>query len=464
MLGLLLLPLSVQAMHPDVNIAKENQEKLDLGLWRNAHAGDTAAVAASLRAGANPNAEANFEVIHGILQSNNCLWYSQPILSYVVGSCYTGPASARESMVKVLLAAKADPNQISKRTVLSEAAASGEPKMVELLIAAGAQVNQLDRLGESALEGTLYRINERIEKRLDPIPGQREAVKALINHHTDVNLASRHGLTGLVWAVKTHDVELVKLLLGAQAQPSVVSTRGQGPFSEVILSDDSHIASLLVAANEDRDVPFEGLLEHARGEVKEVFEDEYIPVVQTAKLNPRKGLKQAIQCGYHGLVKTLLGQLALLLPEQEFETFASLATAEVVHVNERKLANDLDFPEEREEEQEKIVSLFNNYRTVLQLVRVNNKAGALIMAIEFGCCALVKTLVNQAAFRRDQIAYFGGLAKSLYSKTGYCVYKEIGAALAKKMIVHRAFLGAMANGMRLPNEVTAIIARYNLSN
>lgn len=491
-LSLLLLPLSMQAMD-QVDAAQEKQKKLDLELWYHAHRGDDFAVKNVLLEGANPNAVGTHDVINNLLPKDNRVFYGQSILNYVVGSSYPRCAHSKVSITKELLAAKADPNHISNSSVLSRAVLAGEPEIAELLIKAGARVNDLDNVGESVIESALYRINECVEKYYscpanDPelpkiralVDRKRAAVKVVLNHNPDVNLPSQRGLiaslmcdvnlplqrgvTALMWAVRARDVELVKLLLNAQAKPTLTSSRGDMPFLEAVLQDNWHIAMLLRAANEDMHFPFDEIMKFARAPVQEVV-TYYKQLIEIAKGNPDAGLRCAIKKGLSGLVKTLLGQLALFLTEQEFEEFILLAQGQVAEVAKIKAQGDLGFPE-LEDEQAKIVLLFNNYKELRQLVKVN-KAGALFKAIEFGYCGFVKILLEKVTFKRHQLDYFSRFGKEQYSKTGYSVHKEICALLVNRMKVYYAFSGTIGTidgtELRLPEEVIGRIARFNMS-
>src|SRR5690606_39403728 len=77
----------------------------------------------------------------------------------------------------------------------------------------------------------------------------------------DVNVpeASGNGTTALHWAVYQHDVELVRTLLDAGADPSVRNLFGSTPLMEAAIVGHAEIIGLLLDAGADVESPsYEG--------------------------------------------------------------------------------------------------------------------------------------------------------------------------------------------------------------
>jgi uncharacterized protein len=81
--------------------------------------------------------------------------------------------------------------------------------------------------------------------------GDREAVRALIDKHADVNTPAADGTTPLAWAVEADDAELAQMLLKAGADPKVANRYGVTPLSLAATNRDAPLVSVLLKAGAD---------------------------------------------------------------------------------------------------------------------------------------------------------------------------------------------------------------------
>jgi ankyrin repeat protein len=79
----------------------------------------------------------------------------------------------------------------------------------------------------------------------------KEAVRALIQKHADVNAAQPDGATALHWAAHWNDLEAVNLLLAAGANPNAANRYGTTPLSEAAAAGSAPIVGALLKAGAD---------------------------------------------------------------------------------------------------------------------------------------------------------------------------------------------------------------------
>jgi ankyrin repeat protein len=179
-------------------------------------------------------------------------------------------SAGREEMVKVLLAAKADPNLAADKwgqAPLHIAADQKNSNILTLLLAAGANSNAERQDGATALYIAVERNQPAMVKILlaahaDPdFPGGRDAETALHNavqqKETEcmkLLLAAKanpnvsggyYNVTPLYYAAQKGDLEAVRLLLAAKADPNAVDEKGKSVFD---VSADSAVESALKKA------------------------------------------------------------------------------------------------------------------------------------------------------------------------------------------------------------------------
>jgi len=116
--------------------------------------------------------------------------------------------------VKRLLKAGANSSSViqdkNRRSALILATAKGHTKIVTLLLSSGAEVNYRDNAGLTALNWAAMR--------------QKNAVASqLLIWHADVNTYDNNGVTPLMYAVGTHNVELIQLLAKSGANLNATS-------------------------------------------------------------------------------------------------------------------------------------------------------------------------------------------------------------------------------------------------
>lgn len=121
----------------------------------------------------------------------------------------------QDEIVKALLANGADINAKNNfdNTALLLAAYRGQTEIVKLLLENGADINAKNRSGDTALWCAVY----------DDRCGHPELIKLLINKGVDVNTSHEYGYTPLIKAVLSNNIETVKILLAAGANPNVKS-------------------------------------------------------------------------------------------------------------------------------------------------------------------------------------------------------------------------------------------------
>jgi ankyrin repeat protein len=79
----------------------------------------------------------------------------------------------------------------------------------------------------------------------------KEAIRALVKQHADLNAAQPDGTTALHWAAHWSDAELVDLLLRAGANAKAVNRYGATPLSEAVASGSAAMIESLLKAGAD---------------------------------------------------------------------------------------------------------------------------------------------------------------------------------------------------------------------
>jgi ankyrin repeat protein len=158
--------------------------------------GDSARIDALLKAGADPNATAQFgtPALHWRVEADDL------------------PG------VRRLLKAGADANVLTERGIspLSLAIANGNPAMVEALLDAGAKADQLEPGGETLLMRAAD-------------GGVLKVVELLLRRGTPVDTRETMGQTALMFAARAGHADIVATLLAHGAQPNVATPLGRTP-------------------------------------------------------------------------------------------------------------------------------------------------------------------------------------------------------------------------------------------
>jgi uncharacterized protein len=79
----------------------------------------------------------------------------------------------------------------------------------------------------------------------------REALQALVRQHADLDATQADGSTALQWAAHWNDLDAVKLLLGAGANPKLANHYGVTPVSEAAAAGNAAMIEALLEAGAD---------------------------------------------------------------------------------------------------------------------------------------------------------------------------------------------------------------------
>ncbi len=150
-------------------------------------------------------------------------------------------------VVKLLLDAKADPNQACENsaTPLYIAAQNGHFKVVKLLLEAKADPNQARNDGVTPLYIAAQQ-------------GDFEVVKLLLDAKADPNQAENGDMTPLYAAAQEGHFEVVKLLLDAKADPNQAEKNGATPLYIATQNGHFEVVKLLLDAKADPNISIIG--------------------------------------------------------------------------------------------------------------------------------------------------------------------------------------------------------------
>jgi ankyrin repeat protein len=155
----------------------------------------------------------------------------------------TASVQGKLTNVRHLLKKGASPNAImqdrNKRSALILASAAGHENVVSELLRLGANVNYKDNAGLSAISWSALRIKNKV-------------AKLLLVWNADINTHDNNGNTPLMYAVGTHNIELLKMLALKGADLDVKSRpQKMTPLLIAVKNDDMEMIQelLKLAAN-----------------------------------------------------------------------------------------------------------------------------------------------------------------------------------------------------------------------
>ena len=154
--------------------------------------------------------------------------------------------------VKLLLARGANPNAKGAygSTPLLDAAERGNSRNVEALLNAGADVNAKDDEGDIPLLEALDPDRKRNDEHYHAL------IRALLRaKNVNVNAQNKEGETALMRAVRLGNVESVRLLLGAGANPNVADNVGYTAYTLAYSKGNTEIEKLLTTAAPQQKTP-----------------------------------------------------------------------------------------------------------------------------------------------------------------------------------------------------------------
>ena len=108
-------------------------------------------------------------------------------------------------------------------------------EMVKMLLAAGANPNTVSKDGETVLISATYKFNS-------------EIIKMLLAAGVNPNMINKYGNTALIWAVKWDNYEIAKMLIDAGANPHIKSKDRRTALNIATQLDLTDIIEILKAA------------------------------------------------------------------------------------------------------------------------------------------------------------------------------------------------------------------------
>jgi len=157
--------------------------------------------------------------------------------------------NASIGMVKALLAAGADASiaQVSGLTPLMVAAHTGSIEVVQALLGHGAEVNaETDEMGATALMWAVA-------------APHRHIVTVLLEHDADVGVSSMKGMTPLLTAARSGDIEMAKLLVAAGAGVNDLGSDGTHALPFAIINGQEAFALFLLEQGADPNGTIDGI-------------------------------------------------------------------------------------------------------------------------------------------------------------------------------------------------------------
>ncbi len=157
--------------------------------------------------------------------------------------------NASIGMVKALLAAGADASvaQVSGLTPLMVAAHTGSIDVVQALLGHGAEVNaETDEMGATALMWAVA-------------APHRDIVTVLLEHDADVGVSSMKGMTPLLTAARSGDIEMAKLLVAAGAGVNDLGSDGTHALPFAIINGQEAFALFLLEQGADPNGTIDGI-------------------------------------------------------------------------------------------------------------------------------------------------------------------------------------------------------------
>jgi ankyrin repeat protein len=145
-------------------------------------------------------------------------------------------SQGRPELVRMLLAAKADPNLVNSymQSPLSNAVAAENFEITKLLLDAKAKIE----LPGLVLTPLVYAV----------FAGNADMVRLLARHGAKIDHASEYGQTALTSAITAGKPEMVKLLIELKANVNQKSPDGDTPLKMARNGDQEDVAQMLIAA------------------------------------------------------------------------------------------------------------------------------------------------------------------------------------------------------------------------